>query len=131
MKKGICFVLVLALLVTAVAFAAEELSFDSKTGTYADAIKPKTSATGSSGSVTVSSNEGGHSMYYQIHKANGGAATVYKNTSGTGTYTLSYEKDGYGNSLGRNGYSYRLRVAHRSQCSCTSGSAVVEVDFTP
>lgn len=70
-------------------------------------------------------------MYYQIHKANGGAATVYKNTSGTGTYTLSYEKDGYGNSLGRNGYDYRLRVAHRSQCSCTSGYATVKVDFTP
>ena len=131
MKKGICFVLLLALLVTTVAFAADTLSFSSKTGKYAPTIKAKASATGSSGSVTVSSNAGGHSMYYQIHKANGGAATVYKNTSGTGTYTLSYEKDGYGNSLGRNGYNYRLRVAHRSQCSCTSGSAVVKVDFTP
>ena len=88
MKKCICFVLVLALLVTTVAFAADTLSFSSKTGKYAPTIKTKTSATGSSGSVTASSNAGGHSMYYQIHKANGGAATVYKNTSGTGTYTL-------------------------------------------
>ena len=64
MKKCICFVLVLALLVTTVAFAADTLSFRSKTGKYAPTIKTKTSATGSSGSVTVSSNAGGHSMYY-------------------------------------------------------------------
>ena len=132
MKKYISALLVLVLLVTTAAFASESLSFKTKSGQYGKTVTEKNTSTGTSGSVTVISNPNGHSMYYQIHKANGGAATVYRNTTGTGTYSLSYNKDGNGNSLGRNGYEYRLRVAHRRQCKCEEGTKVtVEVDFKP
>lgn len=130
MKKIVSLLLILALFATTIAFASDTLSFTSKSGKYAPTIKEKLGAIGSNGSVTISSNNG-HSMYYQIHKGNGGAATEYKNTKSTGTYALQYNRDGYGESLGRTGYSYRLRVAHRSQCTCTSGTARVEVDFVP
>lgn len=131
MKKLISVLLVLAIFVTTAAMAADTLSFTSKTGKYAPTIKTKSNSTGSNGSVNVTANAGSHSMYYQIHKANGGAATEYYNTKSTGTHALAYDTDGYGESLGRNGYSYRLRVAHRSQCTCSSGAATVTVDFTP
>lgn len=131
MKKFLSCVLALTIICTMAGFAGEILEFESKKGMYSPKTKTKQSSTGSAGSVTVDANENEHSMYYQIHKANGGAASEYKNTKGTGTYTLTYKNDGNGESLGRNGYEYRLRVAHRSQCTCTGGSATVEVDFIP
>ncbi len=131
MKKLLSVLMVLALIVSSVAFAADYLSLQKEEGDYADTNHTKNSPTGSDGSVTIRSNPNRHSMFYQIHKANGGAASEYKNKTTTGTYPLEYKSDGYGNSLGRQGYSYRLRVAHRSQCTCAGGAAKVEVDFTP
>ena len=131
MKKTVSLLLVVTLLLTVVAFASDTVSFTSKSGKYAPTIKTKTSSIGANGEVCIEKNAGSHSMYYQIHKSTGGAATQYFNTKSTGTYPLEYNNDGYGESLGRTGYTYRLRVAHRSQCTCTSGKATVEVDFTP
>lgn len=131
MKKFLSCVLALTIICTMAGFAGEILEFESKKGMYSPKTKTKQSSTGTAGSVKIEENVDGHSMYYQIHKANGGAASEYKNTTSTGTYTLKYDNDGNGESLGRNNYEYRLRVAHRSQCKCTSGCATVTVDFTP
>lgn len=136
MKKLFSILLVLALCVSifAAASAAVTLNFTEKKGMYATGLgnKTKTSSTGTAGSVDIATNPDGHSMYYQIHKANGGEASKYVNTTGTGEKPLPYKNDGNGNSLGRYNYSYRLRVAHRSQCTCSSGSATISVnDFTP
>lgn len=135
-KKIISGLLVLALCLSSAAFAGQTFSFTDKSGQYGNVHKTKTTATGTKGSVSIEANSANHSMYYQIHKANGGAASVYKNTTaGSGSYSLSYNKDGHGNSLGRKGYKYRLRIAHRRQCTCTdcnaSNPAIVTADFTP
>ena len=135
-KKMISGLLVLALCLSSAAFAGQKFSFPDKSGKYGKETQIKTTATGTKGSVRVESNSAKHSMYYQIHKYKGGAASVYKNTTASsGSYSLSYKKDGYGNSLGRKGYQYRLRIAHRRQCACTDcnakNPAVVTADFTP
>lgn len=133
MKRLISVLLVLSLFVTVVAFASDEFEAVKGTGDYAHTSLYKTSSTGSNGYVTCDENSKAHSMYYQIHKASGGAASEYYNTTSKFTdHPLKYNKDGYGNSLGRNGYEYKLRVAHRSQCSCDAGTtAVVKVSFVP
>ncbi|MBQ8615923.1 MAG: hypothetical protein IJ418_00270 [Clostridia bacterium] len=120
MKKFLSILLILCLVVASTALA-ETLSFTAKTGDDS-AIKTKSTATGTAGNVSITTNEGSHSMYYQIRKTDGVAASEYKNTSAETSFSLSYKDDGYGMSLGRNNYSYRLRVAHRSQCSCDASN---------
>ena len=132
MKKLFSILLVLALLLSAFALAEPDLvSFTSKKGPYAPTHHLKENAIGSPASINVAANTEGHSMYYQVHKGNGGAASNYRNTSGTGGFSVTYKNDGNGQSLGRTGYDYRLRVAHRTQCSCTSGNASIKVSFVP
>lgn len=120
MKKFLSILLVLCLVVASTALA-ETLSFTGKTGDYSG-VKPKSTATGTAGNVNISTNQGNHSMYYQIRKTDGVAASEYKNTSAATSFSLSYKNDGYGMSLGRNNSPYKLRVAHRSQCYCDAST---------
>lgn len=130
MKKVLSFVLVFAIVLGSCSLA-DTLAFTSKTGMYAPTTLTKENSTGSNASITVSANAGGHSMYYQVRKPNGVEASNYHNTKKTGTFSVSYKTDGYGESMGRYGYSYVLRVAHRKQCTCSGGSATVTVSFVP
>ncbi len=133
MKKFFCFILFLSVLVGSVAIADYyTLSFTAKNGKYSPVEIVKMNYNGSNARVSinyVSSNS--HSMYYQIRKISGAEATEYKIKKGTGSLSLAYGEDGHGETLGRNGYWYKLRVAHRSQCKCTSGRATVSVEFEP
>jgi len=87
----------------------------------------KTSSIGEAAEVNVSSNSGNHSMYYQVRNGAGTPMSNYKVS--TGNAKLTYLYDGYGESLGRTGYNYYLRIAHRSQCSCSSGT-VANLTYT-
>lgn len=116
MKKFLSILLILCLVVASTALA-DSLSFKAKTGQYTGTVS-KATATGVAGWVDVTQNNDAHSMYYEIRKTDGVAASDYKNTTAETRITLPYDTDGNGMSLGRNGYNYKLRVAHRSQCSC-------------
>lgn len=132
MKKGVCFLFVIALLVSSFAIADYQMMvFKSKTGQYFPTTKIKTTSTGTSGQVDNYFCSGNHSMYYQIRKTNGVEASNYVIFKGTGSRPLTYKRDGYGESMGRYGYSYRLRVAHRSQCTCNGGEIDVMIDYRP
>lgn len=53
MKKTVSLLLVVTLLLTAVAFASDTVSFTSKSGKYAPTIKTKTSSIGANGEVCI------------------------------------------------------------------------------
>lgn len=130
MKKVFAVLLVLALILSSFAMAdGWTLSIKKKNGTYTPGTKTKLT-TGANASVTTS-GAGTHSMYYQIRKSTGWEATEYHNTKGDASFSLKYMLDGYGNSRGQKDVDYKLRVAHRSQCTCNNGTAKVTVDFTP
>ena len=131
MKKVFAILLVLALILSSFAMASSKtLSMKKSTGKYHPETKTKFTTDGTNGSVTTS-GAGSHSMYYQIRKHTGWEASNYLNTKASGTFALTYMKDGYGNSRGQQNVDYKLRVAHRSQCTCKNGTATVTVDFTP
>ncbi|MBO7421831.1 MAG: hypothetical protein J6T99_00395 [Oscillospiraceae bacterium] len=130
MKKVFAILLVLALILSSFAMAdGWTLSIKKKNGTYTG-TKTKLTSNWTSASVTTS-GAGSHSMYYQVRKYTGWEATEYHNTKGNASFSLSYMPDGNGNSRGQKNTDYKLRVAHRSQCSCNNGTAKVTVDFTP
>lgn len=136
MKKILSVVLLLCLVLTACTAAfAKEFKTDSIAKGSGDTSSElvKTSGIGVNASVKIEDNSDSHSLYYQVRKPSGYACTPSKNSSASsGTISLSYNLDGYGESLGRTGYKYQLRVAHRSQCTvCTSGGVSFRVDWAP
>lgn len=128
MKKVFAILLVLALILSSFAFAADDswdFSLAKKSGGYTG-TKLKRTGDGVNGSFKTSGG-GTHSMYYQIRKHTGWEASNYLNTKAAGTFSLSYMKDGYGNSRGQENVKYKLRVAHRSQCTCKNGTASLTI----
>ena len=133
-KRFSCCFLVAIVMMTGAALAQTAYSISASlargTGTYCPYQVRKDSATGSSAVFNIKNKTANASMYYQIRKPDGTAASNALITSNTGSYSVSYQTDGYGNSLGRSGYYYKVRVAHRSQSS-VSGNAYVMFDATP
>ncbi len=129
MKKVFCFVLAIALLISSCAFAQSfSLKFTAKNGQNTPEVKKETGV-GVSAKVSAS-NVGSHSMYYQVRRGNV-QSSEYAIKKGNGSMSLAYKKDGNGESFGRQGYKYVLRVAHRSQCTCNGGTINMKVDFQP
>ena len=127
MKKRIRFFLCLAVIVliatstaSAVVYNYSGVSLSRGTGTYVgSAVK---SGTGKAGLAAATAN--GASMYMQVRKPDGVGASEYRIFNGTGSDSaVPYMNDGNGNSLGRDGYTYKCRLAHRSQSSVTSTTA--------
>lgn len=88
------------------------------TGTYVGNIVKK-SGNGNAGLAVNASNSA--IMYMQVRKTDGVAASEYRVFNGLGSdSSVPYMVDGYGNSLGRDGYSYKCRLAHRSQSTATT-----------
>jgi len=127
-KKLSSIILILCLIMGTVAFS-ETLTYATKKGQYAS-TKTKTTGIGTDATVDITSNSGKHSMYYQVRKPSGYECSNYLNTNQVKEISLSYRLDGNGESLGRTGYQYKLRVAHRTQCSC-SGAASVSLTWDP
>lgn len=136
MKKILSVVLVLCLVLASCASAYATVAYTSgiaKGNGYTTSGVVKSSGIGVNASVSILQNPGSHSIYYQVRKSSGYACTPSKNSSASsGSISLAYNLDGYGESLGRTGYSYNLRIAHRSQCTvCTSTKVIVGVDWAP
>lgn len=128
MKRILSIALVLCLLTMTFAMA-DSVSLVKTDGFTTSAVK-KSTPIGSNATVSITANSGNHSMYYQVRNGGGTAMTPSKNSStSSGTVSLAYNYDGYGESLGRTGYSYYLRIAHRSQCTCGTGT-VAKVGYT-
>ena len=127
-KKILTFIFVAALLLFATA-GAFAYSFTLDRGSGANTAQKTKSGSGSASVSCNTANSSGASIYMQVRKPDGVAASVSQNFSGSGTSSLSYMVDGYGNSLGRDGYSYICRVAHRSQS--TVAKTTVSGDWTP
>lgn len=130
MKRFVSLLLVVLLMLMATVFA-ETKSFGLKlargTGGYAEETALKETATGAAAKVTVLEKDNDiASMYYEIRKMDNVAASKYHNTSSIGTFSLAY----LSTTVGRNGYNYKLRVAHRSQ-SKFDGEVTVSGTFTP
>ena len=132
MKKLISLVLVALLLLASAAFAYDfDVSVARGNGQYGSAEWTKTSSTGSPGSVTIAEiSNNTASMYYQIRKMDNVGASEELITKGTGTHAMPYWLDGNGNSLGRYNYTYKIRIAHRSQSSY-AGTVISRGYYTP
>lgn len=125
MKKVFCLIFAIALILSSVAIAEPahySHTFTAKDG-YNVATAEKESGVGVSAKVENIGGCNGHSMYYQVRKGNV-QSSEYAIKKGNGSVSMAYKKDGNGESLGRTGYSYRLRVAHRTQCTCKKGTSV-------
>ena len=127
-KKILAFICVAALLLFASA-GAFAYSFTLDRGIGDDTSQKQKSGTSNASVSCSTANSSGASIYMQVRKPDGVAASVSKNFSGSGSGCLSYMVDGYGNSLGRNNYYYYCRVAHRSQS--TVAKTTVSGDWTP
>ncbi|NLD03690.1 MAG: hypothetical protein GX674_10315 [Clostridiales bacterium] len=88
----------------------------------------KATATGSVAKIGISTLEG--QWIYRVRKSDGDFATLQlRLPTSIGVYDKEYEKDGSGNSLGRNGYNYRLNIARYS--SDTGGVKTTDGWFQP
>lgn len=132
MKKVISMVVLAVMLVSfcfvqanAAAWAAINFSPGDSTQT---GNQVKTSATGSDADINISTLSG--QWIYRIRLASDGtwASKQLRFPYTTGPTPHPYERDGYGNSLGRNNYSYRLNVAYYS---LASGNGSTTGNFTP
>lgn len=119
MKKSVRIFLciaVLTLFAINCAFALGDysgISLQRKTGTYVGGTIKKTAYGNASLSVSTSN---GASMYMQVRKTDYAPASDYRVFNGQGSDdSVPYGEDGYGHSLGRVGYNYVCRLAHRKQ----------------
>ena len=96
------------------------ITLDRGTGTYVgSAVK---SGNGNAGlACNPYSNA---SMYMEVRKPDGVAASNYRIFNGLGSDdSVPYKTDGNGQSLGRDGYTYKCRLAHRSQSQQSTATA--------
>lgn len=133
MKRTICTITVICILLCTLAYAATQdygMILDWQEGAYATSAV-KDSSTGAKAILDVNYKDvSTASMYYQIRKMDGVGASNELITTATGSFNIAYKKDGNGNSLGRHGYTYKLRVAHRTQSSY-HGQVVTDGEYTP
>ena len=131
MKKVFCLIFAIALILSSVAVADSSYhhKFTSKSG-YDVITTDKISGVGVSAKVEQISGCDGHSMYYQVRRGNV-QSSEYAIKKGNGSVSMAYKKDGNGESFGRTGYKYKLRVAHRTQCTCKNGSVDARGYFKP
>ena len=129
-KKVFCLVLITALFVGLFALEAFAASWAAPSFSPGDSTQTgnetKTSASGTAANVNISSQT--KQWIYRIRKSDGVIVSNQLRFPSTGSHSLGYNLDGYGNSLGRNGYEYRLNVAYYSQASGIGSSYGV---FTP
>ena len=119
MKKKMCVILLAVLLLTslnALAFDWNQQNVSPGTAYQTSGIE-KTGNTGSDAGVIIIAQTS--QWIYRIRKASDGVfvSNQLRFPTSTGTYSLPYNDDGYGNSLGRHGYFYKLNVAYYSQAS--------------
>lgn len=120
MKKVFCLIFAIALILSSIAIADSSYSKSFKAKTGKDVVTTeKLSDIGANAKVENISGCAGHSMYYQVRRGNV-QSSKYAILKGNGSVSMAYEREngGTGPSFGRTGYSYRLRVAHRTQCTC-------------
>ena len=104
------------------------MTFTQKSGQYAGSAL-KESSTGADARLVVAgidANESIASMYYVFRKMDGVNATEELIQKGNGTFSIPY----LSTTVGRQGYYYQLRVAHRSQ-SQYNGTVTLTVTGTP
>ena len=130
MKKFVSLLLVAMMLLTLSVLAEMKefgVELERGVGTYAVESARKDTATGADATVNIKTKSNDiASMYYEVRKPDNVAATEYVNTKGTGSISLEY----FSTIVGRYGYTYKLRVAHRSQ-SQYSGKVTVTGEFIP
>lgn len=130
MKKVFSLLLLIALFVGLFVLGASAASWAAPSFSPGDSTQTgnekKTNATGTAANVNISSQT--KQWIYRIRKNDGVFASDQLRFPSTGSHSLGYNLDGYGNSLGRNGYEFRLNVAYYSQASGIGSSYGV---FTP
>jgi len=131
MKKVFCLIFAIALILSSVAIADTSYGhkFTAKNGADVATTK-KFSGVGVNAKVEDISGCAGHSMYYQVRRGNV-QSSEYAIKKGNGSVSMAYKKDGNGESFGRTGYEYRLRVAHRTQCTCNGKAFTANGMFRP
>lgn len=132
MKKLLRLVIVSILLVGLVGSTAHAASWAAPLFSPGDSTQTgnevKASGNGVAAIVNITSFTG--QWIYRIRKATDGVfvSQQLRFPSSTGNHSLAYDKDGYGITLGRTGYSYRLNVAYYSQAI---GNGSSYGNFTP
>ena len=124
MKKIIKIILVVSLTISVLSISA--VAADPMFGDYYllrtdhaySGLAKKLNSTGTSASIT-SNPDNNARMYYQVRNNNNDNMSNPIYITGSGTQSASYKKDGYGNSLGRNGYEYKLLVLHSENSTQT------------
>ncbi len=132
MRKLLSLVLATLLLFASTAFAYDfNVSLSRGSGQYGNVALRKTTPTGNDGNVTIAEiSNSTAGMYYQIRKMDNVGASKELITKGTGTHAMQYFVDGNGNSLGRYNYTYKIRIAHRSQ-SIYTGTVTAKGYYAP
>lgn len=135
MKKLVCVFLTLVMLIAiaSTAFAAGyNLSGIAKGSGKSSGAVNKGSGTGSASWVDPSSSAPSNALFQATtRKTDGTNASNTVQFTGTSKVSMSTKYDGYGNALLRNGYDYKLRIAHRSNSPASGNTASTSGSWEP